>query len=80
MNEEYVSIFRTPKGEQIPPMEHWLDKHVGSMNESWRAKSPVVMCTQVMFEQRKHKRMFDLYAELQGIAVYDTLTEYKKDR
>lgn len=78
MSEEYISIFQTPMTEQIPPMQSWLDKHIGFVGDSWWAKSPEVTCTQITFKRRNHKRMFDLYAELQGIAVYDTLKEYRR--
>lgn len=77
MSEEYVSIFQTPAREQLPLMKDWLDKHVGVMKEDWRSSSPDVTAAQIAFDQRKHKRMFDFYAELQGITVYDTLVEYQ---
>lgn len=77
MSEEYVSVFHTPMHEQILPMKDWLEKTIGVQDEDWTPNSPEVLCAQITFKQQKHKRMFDFYAELQGITVYDTLKEYQ---
>jgi hypothetical protein len=75
MIHEFTSIIKHPGRHNVILLQDWLDKRAGVNNLRIRAGNGGHI--RLNFTTLKHRRMFNLYAEMLGIIVYNYLGEYE---
>jgi hypothetical protein len=75
MIDKFTSVMKPPSYANGKLLRGWLGKHVGNEWSAW-AVTHSSGCTLITFGLLKHNRMFNLYAEMIGITVYNSLEAY----
>jgi len=59
-------------------LEQWLHKNVGTVRFDWsnELERKYASSTVFSFRTHKHKRMFDLFAQIAGCTIFDTFNKY----